>query len=60
MVVRMTVRLGVPIARHISLSHFGIQKSSKTSSTPIGGKTGEEPKTGTIDLGWKLAHMGAR
>ena len=56
-VVRMAVRLGVPIERLTSLAALLNPDIVENVIDAYWRKNGEEPKTGTIDLGWKLAHM---
>jgi len=53
----MAVRLGVPIERLTSLAALLNPDIVENVIDAYWRKNGEEPKTGTIDLGWKLAHM---
>jgi integrase len=55
--MRMAVRLGVPIE---SLTSLGALLNPEVVEKVIDAywqKNGQEPKTGTIDLGWKLLRM---
>lgn len=54
---RMAVRLGVPIERLNSLGALLHPDVSEKVIEAYWTKNGEEPKTGTIDLGWKLLRM---
>ena len=56
-VVRMAVRLGVAIESLTSLAALLNPDIVENVIDAYWRKNGEEPKTGTIDLGWKLAHM---
>jgi hypothetical protein len=53
----MAVRLGVPIESLTSLAALLNPDIVENVIDAYWRKNGEEPKTGTIDLGWKLAHM---
>ena len=56
-VVRMAVRLGVPIESLTSLAALLNPDIVEKVIDAYWQKNGEEPKTGTIDLGWKLLRM---
>ena len=56
-VVRMAVRLGVPIERLTSLAALLNPDIVENVIDAYWRKNGEEPKTGTIDLGWKLLRI---
>ncbi|MDR3486295.1 MAG: site-specific integrase [Bradyrhizobium sp.] len=54
---RMAVRLGEPIGRLNSLSALLHPDVAEKVIDAYWAQNGEEPKTGTIDLGWKLLRM---
>ena len=56
-VVRMAVRLGVPIERLTSLAALLNPDIVENVIDAYWRKNGDEPKTGTIDLGWKLLRV---
>ena len=56
-VVRMAVRLGVPLESLTSLDALLHPDVVEKVIDAYWQKNGEEPKTGTIDLGWKLLRM---
>ncbi len=54
---RMAVRLGMPVESLTSLSVLLHPDTVEKVIDTYWQKNGEEPKTGTIDLGWKLLRM---
>ena len=54
---RMAVRLGVPIERLNSLGALLHPDIAEKVIDAYWAQNGEEPKTGTIDLGWKILRM---
>ena len=54
---RMAVRLGVPIERLNSLGALLHPDVAEKVIDAYWAQNGEEPKTGTIDLGWKILRM---
>ena len=57
---RMAVRLGVPIESLTSLAALLHPDVVERVIDAYWQKNGDEPKTGTIDLGWKAAADGPR
>ncbi len=55
--VRMAVRLGVPLESLTSLDALLHPDVVEKVIDAYWQKNGEEPKTGIIDLGWKLLRM---
>ena len=56
-IARMAVRLGVPIESLTSLASLLHPDVVKLVIDAYWEKNGDEPKTGTIDLGWKILRM---